>query len=179
VEGGEAAPATIVVTSDEAVVAAARATRARATAPAAEGRCEDAERAWLDARNHRPLDEAFAAELDGGVHAELAACWVARADAAPEEAIAALVRARSHDFDAPGLAERVEALADARWAEGLELRERRRWVPAGRAFEEVVTLDPYRPWARRYAEEAREKRLVRGERARERGGAKAKAAKGR
>lgn len=121
----------------------ARVARAEAIAAAAEGRCERAD----DTRLHDP--EMSRAR---------AACWLARTDGDP---IARIERARRLDPDVPGLDAVAGPLADARWEEGLRARAAGDTDGAFAAFGDVVRVDPGRPRARRYAEEARATRLDR------------------
>jgi hypothetical protein len=127
---------------------------------AAAGSCEQAERAWIVAKRHLPADPSWAELHRTGVGAWLAACWAGTVDGAEESvAIDALVRSHYWDHHSPELAEAGQALGESLWRRGLEARDAGDYEAAYRAFTQLLSFQPWRAWARRYAEEARDERL--------------------
>ena len=90
----------------------------------------------------------------------LSGCWARAAEKGPARRRAdRLEQARqwdhwNHDY------RRVAALvADELYQEGLDARERQDWPAAFDAVSDTLRIEPWRAWARRYAEEARDHRL--------------------
>jgi hypothetical protein len=149
-----------VVTGAEAQ-AAAEADFVR-IAPAAEaGRCTEAERAWLEARVHLPHDKDWASAHRREAVTTIARCYAAVAVAAPtpEEAVAALLSARSWDWLDPQVNAVGAALGARRHAAGAAAEASGDWEAAYRGYADAVAVDPTRSWSRRAAEEMRQKRL--------------------
>ena len=79
----------------------------------------------------------------------------------PERAVEWLVQARERDPDLPGLEQKISKMARELRAKADDARKRRKIEVAYAAYRDSLRLDPYQPWARRYAEELREQRLRR------------------
>jgi hypothetical protein len=137
---------------DEVVVAAER------------GWCEDAERAFVRARRTHPRDWLRHEALRERVAPDLAACW---AGVAEERGIDALAAAHRWSPDSPALRRAGGPIGERLWAEGLAAREAGDAEAAYAAFSSLLRFQPWRSWARRYAEDARDTRLglIRGSRA--------------
>ncbi len=135
--------------------------RAALEAAAAAGRCEDAEAGWERMRMRRSWDRRWRLRTRPEVATAIGACWLARGQAAPdrEAQVAGLARARWWDHRTPGLDPAADPLADALIAEGREALARAEWEVAYRRFTAALSIDAARPWARRWAEEARDHRL--------------------
>ncbi len=115
--------------------------------------CAGAEEAWRDARLHVPRNIAWHEQRRAGVATALAACWGRTADGD-------LVRlARGHAWDSrePTLRAAADAVAAERFAAGIAARDAGHWAAAYAAFKDVLRVAPHRAWARRYAEEARDR----------------------
>jgi len=126
---------------------------------AGRGDCDEAEAAWIRAKRHRPIDWAWHRELEDRVGPWLAGCWAKRAEADPDHAVSYLARAHDRDHHHPELERVGGPIGDRLWREGLEAREAGDHEVAYRRFTELLSFQPWRSWARRYAEEARDERL--------------------
>ena len=103
---------------------------------------------WLDAEDER-------------VTAQIAGCWIDKA-ATFEEAIPkarALGKARWFDHRHPRLADAREPVIDTLWTIAEQAHASEDWETSYELWEMILDMDMQRPWARRYAEEARDKRL--------------------
>ena len=127
------------------------------------GDCEGAEAQWLRAKRVQPDAWDWHDEIEELVSPWIAGCWVERAVAEPDSAVAHLARAHDLDHRHPRLTEVGAPLGERLWNEGLAAREEGDVTAAYRAFTDVLSFQPWRSWARRYAEEARDERLgIRG-----------------
>jgi hypothetical protein len=132
--------------------------RAAAVGLARDGDCRRAEAAWTLAMRHVPLDRTWAAANQPS--RALSSCWSRLAEEQRgDERVDALARAHRWDDRAPDFL-RVSEVAGARlWDAGLVARGRGDWEGAYAAFRDLLRFQPWRSWARRYAEEARDHRL--------------------
>jgi hypothetical protein len=124
------------------------------------GNCEAAEARWIDAKRIRLRDTAWQdSQRRREVGPRISDCWALRAEREAERAAEHL--ASAFRWDRSGVAlERVGAEVGARlWAEGKQARSEGDWETAYRRFEGLLGFQPWRSWARRYAEEARNHRL--------------------
>ncbi len=150
-------PAAFRVVTPDAALAAAQADRDASLRLAGAGDCAAAEDAWWDAVAHRPADRRYARQAPVR---SLAECWAAagsRLDGAAQ--VDALARAHRWDHRSPGLAAVGGPVAARLYAEGLAAREAGDWELAYARFRDTLAIEPWRAWARRYAEEARDHRL--------------------
>lgn len=132
---------------------------AAVSAFAGAGRCEDAEAAWLQFKRLRPASGDGHRSERAAIAAGVADCWARRAEVAPQDAVASLERAHDWDHWSPELARVGESVATALLARAHAARAAGDWEVAYRAFTDVLRFQPWRAWARRYAEEARDHRL--------------------
>ncbi|MEO0605109.1 MAG: hypothetical protein AAF211_27010, partial [Myxococcota bacterium] len=142
--------------------AAVASMRARVAERAASGACEDAAIAVVRVERHRPTDWAWHAARAGRAadHAAIAACWARRAETSDRpSAVDALARAHRWDHHSPELARVGRPIAEELWREGREARAAEDWEAAYARFSALLRFQPWRAWARRYAEEARDHRL--------------------
>lgn len=128
-------------------------------------RCEEAERRWVLAKRHYPRDESWARGRVTGLRRMLADCWARRAEAEPDAAPRHLAEAHRWDHHSVELARVGAPVGERLWAEGLAARAAGDAETAYATFTALLGFEPWRSWARRYAEEARDARLglVRGE----------------
>jgi hypothetical protein len=153
-------PGALTVLSTEAGMAAADQDKKAALDHAQALECDEAERSWWLAREHRPDAEQWRQDQTPAMSTALATCWARSADGEDrDEQVHRLVKAREWDWWAPEYRSRASALADALYADGLKAREAKDWEAAYRLFSDAVDVDRTRSWARRYAEEARGFRL--------------------
>ncbi|MFT4626681.1 MAG: hypothetical protein ACI8PZ_005359 [Myxococcota bacterium] len=143
----------VVVSGPGTVEAAAEADRDAAIALSGEGRCDAAEASWRSARLHMPRNEAWHELNAPNVVTPLARCLAETAEGQVER----LVRGRRWDPAEPALLAAASDVADARYADGMAARAAGHWAVARAAFEDVLAVAPHRAWARRYAEEARDR----------------------
>ncbi len=135
---------------------------AETLAQAEAGACEAAEASWIRTKRHRPIDGRWHGALEPEAKRALATCW-ARSAASAEAPAPDLARAHRWDPDAPALAEVGGPVGERLWEEGLAAREAGDVETAYARFRDLLAFQPWRSWARRYAEEARDARLgVRG-----------------
>jgi hypothetical protein len=121
--------------------------------------CERAEDDWVRLERHRPRDWAWHdAERPSAARA-IADCWARRAERDPDRAVDHLARAHRWDHWSPELARVGRDLGERLYAEGRQARAREDWETAYRRFTDVLRFQPWRAWARRWAEEARDHRL--------------------
>ncbi|MCB9688415.1 MAG: hypothetical protein H6735_25470 [Alphaproteobacteria bacterium] len=139
--------------------AAADASEASTLRQASDGTCEEAERSWVLTKRHHPRDEADEAARRPRVSAALAACWAGRAERDPERAPEHLARAHRWDHRSPELARVGAPVGERLWASGKAAFDRGAWADAQADFEALLAFQPWRSWARRYAEECRDRRL--------------------
>jgi len=125
---------------------------------AAQGACAEAEAAWIRTKRHRPIDGRWHGSLAPHAHRALATCWAQRADGSSDP-VHDLARAHRWDWEAPALAEAGEPVGERLWSEGMAARARGDSETAYARFRDVLSFQPWRSWARRYAEEARDERL--------------------
>jgi hypothetical protein len=122
-------------------------------------RCEEAERRWVLAKRHYPRDESWATARAVGFRRMLADCWARRAEAEPDRAPELLALAHRWDHHSVELARVGAPVGDRLWAEGIAARAAGDAEAAYAAFTALLRFEPWRSWARRYAEEARDERL--------------------
>lgn len=152
-------PRMINIVTESDVKARAAAARDEVLANAGSANCEAAERQWILAKRTRPTALDWQAEELPTVSRAIADCWARRAerdwDLGPEW----LARAHRWDYESPELARVGERIGRRLWDEGLAAREQQDWPAAYERFAAVLRFQPWRSWARRYAEEARDRRL--------------------
>ncbi len=153
-------PAAVRIEPRGSLDARAEATLAEAVALAGSGACEAAERAWILTKRHHPRSRSERWEAaEPTIRPALGACWARDAERRPEAAAASLARAHGWDPRGAELARIGAPVGERLWEAGTAARERRDWEAAYRAFSDLLTFQPWRSWARRYAEEARDHRL--------------------
>ena len=139
------------------VRAAAEGDWTRAEQAAAAGSCAEADESWFRARDHEPLNRAWAAQLHDRAAGPLAKCWADQAgkDVALDAKLDDLRRARLWDLRSPDAEAAGKRVADATWPTAMAARESGDAKRAFALFDAIATADPSQSWARRYAEEAR------------------------
>jgi hypothetical protein len=155
-------PGVVTVVSRERMDAYAEEDVAASVAAARDGRCTDAEHAWLLAVAHRPRSADWKRRNVGTVAAPIAACWSSHAAAGSRDGDALLARVielqQGRDWDPrePAVwsnAVPIATEAHARALAAVTDAERFRWHDA------AVRADPRRAWDRRWAEQARARLL--------------------
>ncbi len=162
VEGEVVFPGALTVVSLDELSTLAKTDRQEALEHGRKGRCEKAEHSWFLSKRHRPIDKRYRNQHGPTVAMQLSICWSWRAKQEPpdsELAVTYLERARLHDHRQPAYLEAKDPVADAHYALGMAAREAGNWEEAFEHFSRVLRADPWRSWARRYAEEARALRL--------------------
>ncbi len=147
------------VLSDAAMQREVQERRSRIASLAEEGRCAQAEQAWILLKRHLPRAWRWHGDLRELVGPELATCWAEAAPEDPSETVDRLARAHFWDHHSDALREVGRPLADRWMAEGREALAAEDWERAYRRFADVLRFEPWRAWARRWAEEARDHRL--------------------
>nr|MBA2322138.1 hypothetical protein [Deltaproteobacteria bacterium] len=124
----------------------------------AEGDCAAAEASWVLARRHLPNRRAWTEANDPST--ALAECWARFSERARgTERVEALARAHRWDPRAKEFLRVSRGMGERLWLAGLSARDRRDWEASYVAFRDLLRFQPWRSWARRYAEEARDHRL--------------------
>jgi hypothetical protein len=140
-----------------------RANLAAAEKLAGELACDGAEARWDRARRRMVHQQEWLDREGPAIRRVLAECWVARAAADGDEGrevrVAWIERARRLDPTAPSLRTTAAEIASGFYEAGIEARGREDWSASYRDFDAAVRADPRLAWARRYAEEARIRRL--------------------
>lgn len=149
----------VQIVSDEGLATAISAARAAIDDAAAQGACDEAWARFIALKRHRPRDWRWHAQITPQIHTTLAGCRARLAGDRPDEAAEQLARAHWLDHRSEALARVGEPLAEAWLAEAHAARERGDWETAYRRYSDVLGFQPWRAWARRYAEEARDHRL--------------------
>lgn len=139
-----------------AVDAATAEVAAEALAAAAAGQCAEAEAKWIVAKRYHP--RAWDENEARAPRSELAACWARDAERAADP-LPSLANAHRWDHHHPELARVGGPIGDRLWDEGMAARAAGDPETAYRRFADLLTFQPWRSWARRYAEEARDQRL--------------------
>jgi hypothetical protein len=121
--------------------------------------CEQAERSWVRFKRHRPEDWAFHDQQKPAFAAPLAGCWAARAAKDPDKAVDWLAKAHRWDPKSQALATVGAPIGDRLLTEGKQALAAQDWETAYDRFSELLRFQPWRAWARRWAEEARDHRL--------------------
>jgi hypothetical protein len=148
-----------VVSTDE-VDERAAADLAEVQALAGGGDCAAAAEVWVRAQRLQSHRRGWLAEARSGAHVVLADCWAElAAGAARPDAVVLLQRARLLDHWTPRYQAVARPLADDLYEEGLAYREAEQWELAYRAFRDASRVWPWLSWARKYAEETRDRRL--------------------
>ena len=152
--------------ADAQAAAALRLTEAKAVAAA--GDCEGAWAPFKDATRHVLRNEGWREREEPAVRRAIAACLVARADAANQRSdvdayTAALVAARKWDHRLDGLSRRAAPLARSFDAQGDQDAAAEDWEAAYRHYSLALALDPSLSATRVRAEQARDQRLQIGE----------------
>jgi hypothetical protein len=151
------------VTGSKQVDAAAQSALAEAVVNANNGLCGAAIESWDEARLLRPRAGRWRKQHRPTVGSPIAACLVREARAEPEPLQVAQLIRRARKW-APALdhLERFAKESGAKYhAEGMTARIAGDWDLAFNRFSAAVGVEPQRAWSRRYAEEARAKRLDR------------------
>lgn len=133
----------------------------QAVVAGAAGECADADRLWRAARHHVWKNKAWQEDAGRAGFDARVRCRLIRAEGAKEdEDRAALIdEARRIDPWSEEVNAAGRPVADRLVAAGDEARAAERWEEAYAAYRAALLADPTRAWARRYAEEARDKRL--------------------
>ncbi len=153
-------PRAVTVTTFEAVAEAALATRDRALDAAGAGACDDAVDLWVLTKRHRPRDGRWQRRTRPRVARAVADCLARTAAGLPDaQAAARLADAHRWDHRSPELARVGAPLGERLWAEGRAARDAGDHEVAFARFEALLGFQPWRAWARRWAEEARDHRL--------------------
>ena len=152
-------PRAIKVVSHDDMVARAEAVKDQVFVDAEGGHCESAEAGWIKAKRVRPGARKWAASELPAISRAIADCWALRAER--DDAAAEMLLANAHRWDhhSPELARVGEPVGERLWREGKEARSRKDWQTAYDRFDALLKFQPWRSWARRYAEEARDYRL--------------------
>ncbi len=158
-------PVEVRVVSIPAATAAAEEDLQAAMQLASEGRCEEAWPRWKDATRHVMKNTAWQDRNVGMIKTEISACYATRAAGQSDEAekAAALIEGRRYDFRYGPLEEAASALALVYERRGDEAAALEDWEAAYDAWSMTLKLDPQRAWARRKAEDARDRRLQIGD----------------
>jgi hypothetical protein len=130
-----------------------------AAALARDGKCEDAEQKWILAKRYRPRDWSWHDEQKPAVARNLADCWARTAEGAGDDAPARLAEAHRWDPHSPELARVGAPVGDELWQRGLDARARGDDQATFDTFGALLRFQPWRSWARRYTEEARDRVL--------------------
>ncbi len=146
----------ITVVAGDRIDAMAEATRDAALTHARAGRCDAAESKWIVSKRHVPYLYAWQDDQLATVGPALGQCWAKAAASDPEAAADHLTRAHRWDPYGPALVQVGEAVGDRLWEDGVAAREARDWPRAYQSFSTLLRFQPWRSWARRYAEEARD-----------------------
>lgn len=157
-------PGAVTVGTREDADREEEAAMARSAEEAAAGRCEAAEAALVVAKRTHPRSWNRHAKLRAAARGPIATCWAVRAETAPDPEVALAV-AHRWDPDDTALARIGGPVGERLWAQGLAARAAGDAETAYRAFSSLLGFQPWRSWARRYAEDARDLRLglVRGQ----------------
>jgi hypothetical protein len=132
-----------------------------ARARASEGDCEGAEAVWGIAQHRMTQDDDWIAGRQPKTARALARCWLTRARAAASDAERVAPLAQAHRWE-PSFSELVvygDEVAARLFAAGEAARTRGDADAAYAQFTSVLSFAPHWSWARRYAEEARDRRL--------------------
>ncbi len=151
-------PGLVEVVAADALAGRIEVVQAEIARNADAGVCERAEDGWIRLKRHRPVDWPWHDTVGVENGRILADCWARRAEADPEP-VTALARAHRWDFESPELARVGGPVAERLLADGREARARGDWETAYARFSAVLSFQPWRSWARRWAEEARDHRL--------------------
>lgn len=135
------------------------AVRAGLVRQAAAGACEDAETSRVLLHRHRPVAWDWHETEQPAAARAIADCWALQAAQDPDRAAVALARAHRWDHHSPELARVGADVGERLFAEGRAARDREDWTVAYDRFASVLRFQPWRSWARRWAEEARDHRL--------------------
>jgi hypothetical protein len=124
------------------------------------GACEQAETLRGALRRHTPGDRRWQRPTDPDLAPALGSCWAEKARGAPAD-LQAEALARSHRWDHSGavLAEVGGPIGERLLEEGRAARAAQDWELAYQRFSQVLAFQPWQAWARRWAEEARDRRL--------------------
>lgn len=159
--GGWRAPVEVRIVSVADATTQAEKVLDEAMKLAGEGHCDEAWPRWKDATRHVMRNTAWQERNEPMIRTEISACYLARADASSDEdeRYASLVAGRGYDFRYAPLLARAQALAATYEARGDDLAGSEDWEGAFHAYLQALHLDPQRSWARRKAEDARDRRL--------------------
>lgn len=123
------------------------------------GDCDAAEAVWTQTRRRFTWQEKWLGQAEPRVHAAMARCLAGAATKPGAQAVDLLARARTWHHREPALLAAARPVADDLYARAAVAREARDWELAYRLYADVLRIEPWRAWARRYAEEARDHRL--------------------
>lgn len=153
-------PGRVQVVDEAAFAAKLTEIRAGLASAVAATDCTSAEGHRQELRHHTPTDPRWKRATDGEIAPTIARCWAEAArGASGDEQVDALARAHRWNFRDPTLASVGTPVAEALLAEADAARAARDWETAYRKYTQVLSFQPWRAWARRYAEEARDERL--------------------
>jgi len=155
-------PRVVEVVANDVAVARADEMAKDAIAHAGAGACGPAEQTWRLARLHLPWDDGWADAHAPAIDSALASCWANRATVEPKQAAKHLARAHRWDRENETLREVGSEVGAQLWREGREARSAGNWAVAYDRFSSLLQFQPWRAWARRYAEEARDHVLANG-----------------
>jgi len=123
--------------------------------------CDEAEEAWRLARRHVVLDTPWEEARSPRMHAALATCWADRAKSESdyEKAAWMLDKGRAWDSRVAALVAPSDLVSDHFYQIAQNYDREGKSEEAYRAYRLAVVAKPTNAWARRYAEEARERVL--------------------
>jgi hypothetical protein len=149
-----------IVSRDE-MVRLGEADLTSALAAARADRCSEAEAFWEKGVRHLTRNGPWRSRQRRNIGRAMANCWSRSAvgQETPRAQATQMRQARVWDASARGVLLHGAAIADALWPQAMSARESGDHEAAFELFDCVVTADPTRSWARRYAEEARGLRL--------------------
>ena len=126
-----------------------------------QGKCEAAWTLWKNATRHVGRNRVYRNKHDEFLRTTVASCHLTHAQNSQDEAerIAHLERAHFWDHRAPGLTELAHPIAEKYFELGNEALSEEAWEEAYLDYSQALRLNPSLSWARRYAEDARDKRL--------------------
>jgi hypothetical protein len=152
-------PGALTVVSAGALHDLAEADRLASLQSAKDGNCDQAAEQWRHARRHKPRDNGYRNLHVAEHNAALSHCWARMAEINPNQAPELLALAHVADHRQPDFLRIKAPVAQTLWTRAMAAREAGEHDVAYRTFSALLLFCPERSWARRYAEEARDKRL--------------------
>lgn len=139
----------------------ARSALAASLKAAGAGECPAAERHWRQAWRYIPRAKQWRNKNEGNVAEVLSDCWVQTASNADrdEDKAAALTQARFWNHRSPTLHAAAGRIGTELYDTAMAAKAEGNWAAAYEGFDRAVRANPAMSWARREAEEARDRRL--------------------